>query len=41
MMLAAAVEFAMVSVGMFASGAGVTVAVVIVVAFTVYGRLSG
>ncbi|XP_060878235.1 uncharacterized protein LOC132950711 isoform X2 [Metopolophium dirhodum] len=40
MLIAAAVEFAMVSVCMFASSAGVAIAVVAVIAYTVYGRLN-
>lgn len=40
MVVAAAFEFAMVSVGMFVSSAGVAIAVVAVIAFSVYGKLN-
>ncbi|KAL5240559.1 hypothetical protein ACI65C_007969 [Semiaphis heraclei] len=40
MLFAAAVEFAMVSVCMFASSAGVAIAVVAIIAYTVYGKLN-
>jgi hypothetical protein len=40
MTFAAAVEFAMVSVGMFASSAGVAIVVVAVIAYSVHGKLN-
>ncbi|XP_025197941.1 uncharacterized protein LOC112596463 isoform X3 [Melanaphis sacchari] len=40
MLITAAIEFTMVSVCMFASSAGVAIAVVAVIAYTVYGRIN-
>lgn len=39
-LIAAAVDFAMVSVGMFVSSAGVAIAVVAVAAYSAYARLN-